>query len=72
MPIAWGIVPQGQSMMGNVMTAGKTAIGRRIYGLGVMALGVLALVCGTFDPGQTVPKDSQSNGAGPQPGVPHC
>ena len=32
------------------------ALGRYVYGLGVMGLGVLALVCGTFDPGQTVPK----------------
>ncbi len=31
--------------------------GWRVYGLGVLGLGVLALVCGTFDPGQTVPKD---------------
>ncbi len=33
------------------------AFGWRVYGLGVIALGVLALACGTFDPGQTVPKD---------------
>jgi len=33
------------------------AFGWCVYGFGVMALGVLALVCGTFDPGQTVPKD---------------
>lgn len=40
------------------MTAEKTKMtfGWRVYGLGVIALGVLALACGTFDPGQTVPK----------------
>lgn len=35
----------------------KLTFGWRVYGLGVIALGVLALVCGTFDPGQTVPKN---------------
>ena len=35
----------------------SVAVGRHVYGLGVMGLGLLALVYGTFDPGQTVPKD---------------
>lgn len=44
---------------GRTIMTGKSQsfVGARVYGLGVMALGVLGLVCGTFDPGQTVPKD---------------
>jgi uncharacterized membrane protein YphA (DoxX/SURF4 family) len=41
---------------GKSMTAGKTALGWRVYGLGVMALAFVCLAWGTFDPGQPVPK----------------
>jgi uncharacterized membrane protein len=44
---------------GKVMTMGKAkmAFGWRVFGLGMMALAVVGLVWGSFDPGQSVPKD---------------